>query len=827
MRWLGFVHGAATVKGGAATLVAVVAVSLTTGVPVSGAAVVAPASSSGWTRPPAEVVLPTGQPIHPAGRVVALRAFPTGAAVSPDGSIIVAIAGNPATVNTVGLPLMAVEVIDASTGAIRQTFTVVDAFQSVTFDAAGRNVYVAGGGAHVVYDFAVTAGGLLQPPRSLAVPGCQFTSGFALTPGQGSLWAACPNDGVVVSLALPSGQPTARVLVPSPDQVAVSPDGATVYATNWRGTTVAAVNVYTLTATTITVGDHPEALIVLPDGRVVVTDANDATVATISPVTHQVALTRVGMIGPGTDSPNGIAAGPNGALYVTLGADNAVAVLIPTNSDTPTSRGSNNDTATNSDTATNPDTPTGEKDNRAAPATVSDSNNSPGKPSTKGPWKVAGYLSTGWYPTGLAVAPGGRRLDVVTARGLGHSAAATAPYLEPDPARLAVDGAYLTVGALEQINVPDPGGLQVATAVVRHDNAAWTPHDAPRVLTSGASGPIKHVIYITRENKLYDTELGDLHPGPGTALTVFGQTVTPNLHALARTWVDAQSFYEPTFRSTLGHMWEDAGGPSDLYERAANENYLSASWSDPTAYPAGGLLVTQAWKAGRTVRTYNEETAQASGLLPNAYQAPTSVFPNYDLHYPDSSRELGWDTEFRQFEAHHCTGVLASSYGANCQLPSLEYVYLGEDHTTVIDKPGYPTVQAQVADNDYATARIIDAVSHSPDWASTLVVVVEDDPQGTGDHISAYRGLIGLASPWVKRGYTTTVHYQWSSVVAAIDRILGLAPLTNYAATARPLDDIFTNKPNFTPFVADPSGTKLYPFIPLPDTPAPLPLPGP
>jgi hypothetical protein len=121
-----------------------------------------------------------------------------------------------------------------------------------------------------------------------------------------------------------------------------------------------------------------------------------------------------------------------------------------------------------------------------------------------------------------------------------------------------------------------------------------------------------------------------------------------------------------------------------------------------------------------------------------------------------------------------------------------------------------------VADNDLATARIIDAISHSRDWGSTLVIVTEDDPQGTGDHISAYRGLVALASPWVKRGYTTDVHYSWSSIVAAIDRLLGLAPLSDFVADARPLDDAFTSVPDFTPFVADPSGQAMYPFTPLP-----------
>jgi hypothetical protein len=178
-------------------------------------------------------------------------------------------------------------------------------------------------------------------------------------------------------------------------------------------------------------------------------------------------------------------------------------------------------------------------------------------------------------------------------------------------------------------------------------------------------------------------------------------------------------------------------------------------------------------------------------------------------------REAGWEQEFHQFEAHQCTGDLAATYGSSCQLPALEYVYLGEDHTTVVDEPGYPTIEAQVADNDLATAKVIDAVSHSPDWKSTAIFVVEDDPQGTGDSQSAYRGILAVASPWVKHGYISHADYNLTSVVGAIDHILGLPPITDFAQTSRPLDDLFTPQENLESFTADGSGVARYPFTPL------------
>jgi hypothetical protein len=96
------------------------------------------------------------------------------------------------------------------------------------------------------------------------------------------------------------------------------------------------------------------------------------------------------------------------------------------------------------------------------------------------------------------------------------------------------------------------------------------------------------------------------------------------------------------------------------------------------------------------------------------------------------------------------------------------------------------------------------------------VIVVEDDPQGTGDRKSAYHGLIALAGPFVKRGYISNVPYNLTSVVGAIDRILNLPPITDYAATNRPLDDLLTTTANCAPYSVDDSGVKLFPFTPLP-----------
>jgi hypothetical protein len=119
-----------------------------------------------------------------------------------------------------------------------------------------------------------------------------------------------------------------------------------------------------------------------------------------------------------------------------------------------------------------------------------------------------------------------------------------------------------------------------------------------------------------------------------------------------------------------------------------------------------------------------------------------------------------------------------------------------------------------VADNDDALGHLVDIVSHSPDWESTAVVAVDDDPQSGGDHVSVYRGLILVASPYAKRG--TAIHSQnhLAGAVRFIEEVAGIPPLTQFDATARPLDDYFTTEADLTPYTSIPETVPFDVFLP-------------
>ena len=184
--------------------------------------------------------------------------------------------------------------------------------------------------------------------------------------------------------------------------------------------------------------------------------------------------------------------------------------------------------------------------------------------------KVTGYIPTGWYPTAVVSAPY-RRLLVTNAKGTQTQ--------YPNPAYKEYNfgnnpGYNPNVGFDPNVNQPqgnpyDLNLIEGTAQLLSLPTAAQQIQDTQQVLannrlsgiganplpTQALSG-IKHVIYIIKENRTYDQVLGDLPQGNGSpALTLFGQNVTPNLHALAQRFVLLDNFYDCAEASGDGWPW--------------------------------------------------------------------------------------------------------------------------------------------------------------------------------------------------------------------------------------------------------------------------------
>ena len=128
-------------------------------------------------------------------------------------------------------------------------------------------------------------------------------------------------------------------------------------------------------------------------------------------------------------------------------------------------------------------------------------------------------------------------------------------------------------------------------------------------------------------------------------------------------------------------------------------------------------------------------------------------------------------------------------------------IRLPGDHTAGRE-PGKPTAAAMMAEHDFALGRLVEAVSHSSAWPRTAIFVVEDDAQDGADHLDAHRAPAFVVSPYVRRRFRDSTRYSSVSVLRTIELILGLRPMTQFDAAARPLSRAFQTKPDLRPYTA-------------------------
>src|SRR5262249_14302236 len=160
-----------------------------------------------------------------------------------------------------------------------------------------------------------------------------------------------------------------------------------------------------------------------------------------------------------------------------------------------------------------------------------------------------------------------------------------------------------------------------------------------------------------------------------------------------------------------------------------------------------------------------------------------------DLFGKSQPTRIGeWLKEFAQYEAKN-------------NLPAVEFVRLPNDHTAGT-REGSPTPRAYVADNDWALGQLVEAVSHSRDWASTAIFVVEDDAQNGPDHVDAHRTIVQVISPYTQTGKVDSTFYSQVSMLRTMELIVGIGPMSQYDAAATPMLNSFSDTRNVTPYTA-------------------------
>ena len=128
-------------------------------------------------------------------------------------------------------------------------------------------------------------------------------------------------------------------------------------------------------------------------------------------------------------------------------------------------------------------------------------------------------------------------------------------------------------------------------------------------------------------------------------------------------------------------------------------------------------------------------------------------------------------------------------------------MHLGNDHTAGT-RVGKLTPTAMVAQNDAALGKVIEAITKSKFWPQCAIFVIQDDVQNGSDHVDAHRSVALAISPYIRRGSVDSTMYSTSSMLRTMELILGLEPMTQFDAAARPMFNAFDSTADTTPYEA-------------------------
>ena len=437
------------------------------------------------------------------------------------------------------------------------------------------------------------------------------------------------------------------------------------------------------------------------------------------------------------------------------------------------------------------------------------------KASKVGMVEPIGFVPTEWMPISMSFIPSssGGKLYIATDKGKG-----TGPNNFPQrpvdsiksggPARSNAYIATLLYGSLATLDQADiETNLAEWTKVVIDSNRMKAAQEQI-TFAGGAQGRIKHVIYIIKENRTYDQIFGDLSKdgkpvGNGDPrLTMFGSSITPNLHRLALQFGVLDNFFDSGEVSGDGHVWSTAAIGSDYLEKTWQQSYRGSQrtydyegvvadgypllqkipdineprsgylWGDlashgktyyhfaefisttfcdeaQTANPQLGPMLEGRSCAHKAIAPGEPMPAEWGGgvnkwpwaipLIATNIATKPELEGHFAPEYPDFNLLVPDQVRFAVFERHLKDWIAERKQGKD-SMPNFVMLRLPNDHTAGT-RPGGPTPKSSVADNDLAVGRAVEAISHSPFWDDTAFFVLEDDAQAGADHVDAHRSI--------------------------------------------------------------------------------------
>lgn len=716
-------------------------------------------------RPDGRIQLPNQWSLRPAGRQIEVGDFPVNLALHPEGKFLAVLHA--------GYGDHEVMILDLTRQKIASRVTLDQAFYGLCFSPDGKQVYASGGEFEVVHQFDFDDG-LLGRRRTIRVADekSKFIPGGIATSGDGKTLYVCGTWGSEICV-VPVDRPEDRWTVALEAEsypYACLPDkaGKRLFISLWSK---AAVAVLDLAERRIVAAwpteRHPTEMTLTPDGKTLyVACANSTKVSVLDAADGKPLQTIACSLyptAPTGNTPNSLSLTPDGQILMVANADANNLSLFDV------------------------------QDRQRA--------------------KPLGFIPVGWYPTSVRYNPSDRRIYVANGKGIMPKANRQGPDPTATVRTLREYIGTLYRGTVSVIPMPTPEQMvqysqqAFECSPLRADQAPVGKRspDNPIPAKVGDPSPIKYCIYIIKENRTYDQVFGDIPEGNGDpSLCIFPERVTPNHHKLVREFVLLDNFYVESEVSADGHEWSMGAYCTDFVEKVWPLNYRGSPLKKLTQYPAegekdavarpaGGYIWDRCAEAGISYFSFGEWIA--NGPTP---RDPGRVrvkaleghfdpwFRGYDLDYPDVKRAERFITVLKQWEQ-------------DGKMPQLVIMRLPNDHTAGT-RVGKPTPTAMVADNDLALGMVVEAISKSRFWKETAIFVVEDDAQNGPDHVDAHRTVALVISPYVKRRSVDSTMYSTASMLRTMELILGLKPMSQFDAAARPMYNSFTAQPDFTPY---------------------------
>ncbi|MGC4044085.1 MAG: bifunctional YncE family protein/alkaline phosphatase family protein [Armatimonas sp.] len=689
------------------------------------------------------------------------------AALRPDGKLL--------AVSNGGAAAHGVSFIDPTTGALVQQIKLNRVHAGLAWSPDGATLYVSGGNSGLIQILSRQSDGTYSTANPLTIqeptpPAAgqrrnrrktgTYLSGVALAPDGKRLYTADMAAETLTALSTDGSGRVERDLDEGtkPGALKLTTDGKYLLCALWAKAQVLVLDAQTLeTRRTLSVGEHPNDLLLASDGRLFVSCGNADTVYVFdfanldvsvasrdenAPLLEKIVTRLPNQDAPGA-TPSSLALSPDEkTLYVACSDINAVAVV---------------------------------------------------QAERRGGSHVVGFIPTAHYPTTVSVTADGKGLLIGSSKGIGTG---PNPPEKPDPEypRGFPYIVSLLSGIVSHVELPDAKKLADYTRTCLNAVPKVTPvRTGKSAIPSrlGEKSPIEHVIYVIKENRTYDQILGDLEKGNGDKnLCLFNEDVTPNHHALAREFVTLDNLYCSGEVSVDGHHWSNAALVPDIMQRTWPAQYggkgapplVGADFGDPLGKTPSGKIWDACQRAGVSFRTY--------------------------YYHTDKNQNAEWAAARLKGERDHKAIDIflkdLTEFEKNDKMPGFMVMALSEDHTRGAT-PGAFTPKAAVASNDQAIGKLVEACSKSKFWPKMAIFIIEDDAQNGPDHVDAHRTVGLVASPYTHTGKVDSTFYTTCSFLRSMELILGMPPLSVFDANATPLWASFGTKADLKPYECRPA----------------------